>query len=123
VIKGAQQFLAEGLTPPSAVMEAVQAAKDEVDVLGQFIKEECTVTEGERMKVSELRDHFIDWAKANGYKRAPAARTFNRELREAGFDVRVSTGKVNWVYGLKHGIVLVTEEQRKDGKLAELFGT
>ena len=123
VIKGAQQFLAEGLAPPSAVMEAVQAAKDEVDVLGQFVKEECTIMEGERMKVSELRDHFIDWAKANGYKRAPSARTFNRELREAGFDVRVSTGKVNWVYGLKYGIVLVTEEQRKDGKLAELFGT
>jgi putative DNA primase/helicase len=104
LIEGAKIFLAEGLNPPQAVIDSVQHAKTEIDVLGQFIKEECSDAPEHREKVHDLRLKYIAWANENGYRRQPSARTFNRDLRDRGFDVRNSSGHQNYVYGIRIGI-------------------
>ncbi|MEW8563753.1 MAG: phage/plasmid primase, P4 family [Candidatus Thiodiazotropha sp.] len=104
IIEGAKQFIAEGLNPPKVLLESIQSAKTEVDVLSQFIGETCSEIDGERVKVNDLRTKYIRWAKDNGYRREPSARTFVRDLKDRGYEVRMSTGHQNYVFGLKLGI-------------------
>lgn len=103
LIEGAQQYLKEGLCPPESIKAVTQQFKDEMDILGTFLKSQCQLGVDYKVNANELRKAYITWNRDEGYNRQPAARRFSNELRELGLDVRVGSGNVNWVYGVKIG--------------------
>lgn len=62
-----------------------------------------------------------DHRQSNGYSRNPSARTFNRDLKDRGLEVRASTGKVNNFYGLKIGVDVKSELEKERGKVTDLL--
>lgn len=84
-IRGALEWLTFGLEPPTAVIGATAAYREEQDVLGQFIEERCRKIAGQRAKAGDLYAAYAAWSKARG-EWAMGANRFGRLMTEKGFD-------------------------------------
>lgn len=116
LVKGAKVFLREGLSPPESLKAQTQKLREEGDTLTQFIDQCCTVTndEGDKANLNDLRKLYISWLINEGYKKAPAAQRFARDMRDCGFEVRKSNGGVNYVFGIREGKQLYAVSDNTD---------
>jgi putative DNA primase/helicase len=96
-VEGAMAFLRDGLAPTGKVVEATEEYKRSQDKIGQFLSEECTLEPSERTQLKALLDRFNDWSEDMGFQRLGRT-SFKEELLTKGFEIRVSTGHVDWVY-------------------------
>lgn len=64
--EGAYMWMQEGLKMPDKLKEASQAYRTEMDVVEQFIEDECIKEDGARVKASMLYSAYKDWANENG---------------------------------------------------------
>ena len=64
--EGAYMWMQEGLAMPEKLKEASKAYRNEMDVIEQFIEDECVRENGERVKASELYARYKEWANENG---------------------------------------------------------
>jgi phage/plasmid-associated DNA primase len=78
-----------GLQAPPAVVAAVQEYRTDMDSLGQWIDEFCTISGGLWSSTSDLYQSYVQWAKSSGYK-VLAKRTFSNRLQERGFTSKKS---------------------------------
>jgi len=83
--RGALEWQTFGLEPPTAVIGATAAYREEQDILGQFVDERCRRVPGQRVKASELYAAYNAWAKGRG-EFAVGANRFGRMMTEKGFD-------------------------------------
>ena len=65
-VEGALEWQAEGLRPPAIVMQATNDFRDESDIVGRFVDDECMVLPEASAKAAELYRRFIAWCKAAG---------------------------------------------------------
>jgi putative DNA primase/helicase len=86
LIEGCKLLHEEGLTPPEKVQKAIQAYRQETDIIGCFLLECVAQQEGERLPTSALYSAYTLWTKDNGY-RPLNNKNFVAELRRR-FDVR-----------------------------------
>jgi len=124
LVEGAIEFLKDGLNPPVTLKAETQELRNAGDTLTQFIDQKCTITDDpeDRVKLNDLRKLYITWLMDEGYKKAPASQRFARDLRDCGFEVKMSSGHQNWVYGIKDSKVLYTvKPQSKIDEFTELF--
>ena len=98
-VEGAMAFLRDGLAPTGKVVDATEEYKRSQDKIGQFFSEECTLDASERTQLKVLLDRFNEWSEDMGFQRLGRT-SFKEELLTKGFDIRVSTGHVDWVYGI-----------------------
>lgn len=98
-VEGAMAFVRDGLNPTGKVIEATDEYKRSQDKIGQFLNEECTLNPTERTQVKVLLDRFNEWSEGMGFQRIGRT-TFKEELLTRKFEVRPSSGHVDWVYGI-----------------------
>ena len=83
-LEGLKDWLANGLQPPPEVVEATEAYRAEMDIVGMFIKDACILDPKAVTPSKTLYDAFKDWCAENGYE--PFGQTaFGRRLAAKGF--------------------------------------
>ncbi len=98
-IKGCLEWQRDGLQPPVSVTSAVEDYREEMDVLGHWLTEQCECGTEYFERAGQLYQRYSDWAKWGGYKPMTKA-AFGRRLRERGF-AKVRDGNGIVYQGLK----------------------
>lgn len=85
MVKGAIKWKAEGLKPSQRIKAASNQYRDDCDVIGDFLEENCL--QGTGLKVSQKRLWGIwqEWSKENGYF-CGSKKTFTRRLKDRGIN-------------------------------------
>lgn len=102
-VRGCLNWVKSGLGTPDEVREATEAYRDEMDILGGFIKEYCVVSEKARSGAKELYSGYIKWATENGEK-VVSQKEFGTRLGQRGFKNgrMIHGGRFGWAgIGLK----------------------
>lgn len=101
IVAGAVEWSRQGLNPPASVLAATEAYREESDLMGAFLDEECEVGEAEECSKSLLYGAYVDWCREGGLK--PLTKiAFGRMLKKhPGSDItesRIGKAKVHtWV--------------------------
>jgi P4 family phage/plasmid primase-like protien len=96
LLDGCYEWLHNGLNPPPEVIAANLEYRDTMDVLRQFIEDECLTGERMTAKSADLYARYEKWAKDNGEDPIKKI-AFGKRLRERGFrDFRDSQGVRAW---------------------------
>jgi putative DNA primase/helicase len=101
-LQGCLDWQKNGLGAPPAVKAAVAGYREEMDIIGDFIKDCCAAHPEAAVPASDLYAAYTDWAEANGEKKPLSQHTFGTILTECGFG-KGTNGKQR----LRTGISLV----------------
>lgn len=101
-IKGCLEWQRDGLQPPKSVTAAVEDYREEMDVLGHWLAEQCVNGAEFSERAGQLYQRYSNWAKWGGYKPMTIA-AFGRRLGERGF-TKVRDGNGVVYQGLKLGL-------------------
>lgn len=86
-ILGCLEWQLAGLAPPTAVLSATQAYREEMDALAAFFSDRCEFGPSHTAAGPQLYDSYRLWCESNG--EAPvAAQSFGRKLNERGLTKR-----------------------------------
>ncbi len=99
-VEGCLAWQRDGLRPPEEVIKATASYREENDIVGQFVTENCIVSSGSKATAKALYAAYVAWADANG-ERPMTQNAFGRRLAERGFE-RKKSGGIWW-----HGIELL----------------
>ncbi len=99
-IKGCLDWQRNGLGEPGVVTDAVSSYREEMDVIGQWLGECCTVAANLESKAGDAYRSYKYWAEQNGYK-PMAGGTFGRDLGDRFKKVKRKDG--NYFEGVKCG--------------------
>lgn len=102
-LDGCLEWQRNGLNPPSAVTDAVNEYRSEMDVLGEFIRDRCVTSPNAKAPASDLYREYKRWCDDSGQQPLSNMR-FGVALDERGFRNKKS-GTVTW-----HGIGLEARE-------------
>lgn len=83
-VAGCLEWQKNGLGVPNAVEQATRGYKDEMDVLGQFISERCTVNESMSTQSSQFYAAWKKWCEANG-ETERSNKWLTQRMEEKGF--------------------------------------
>ena len=83
-VRGCLEWQKNGLQPPEAVKHATRVYQGQMDTLGDFIEERCTVMEGERIAAADLYKAYQAWAPDTG-ERTMGKKRFGQRLEERSF--------------------------------------
>lgn len=98
-VRGCLEWQAEGLRPPSSVLQATAAYRAEQDTVGTFLDERCLAFEQARVKSGGLYADYTEWAKAAG-EHPISQRALGLALAERGYQSDRGTGGVRMWRGL-----------------------
>jgi len=86
-VRGCQRWLSNGLEEPTAVRSATSEYRDDMDLIGKFIKARCVVGDEHQAGATELHKAYRDWCESTGER--PANQTvFGTNLTERGIGRR-----------------------------------
>lgn len=77
------------LEPPPEVLAATEAYQQEMDVIGRFITERCTVSLNARVYAKALYDAYKAWCDDSG-ERWETQTTFGKKMTERGYEKKTS---------------------------------
>jgi len=97
-IEGALVYQKYGLKPPKCVVDATASYRSEMDVLSEWIDEECTSDTEAETPIGELHAAYCAWCRAANY-RAIKKRPFGNQL-EARRYPRGRTGSTRFYRGI-----------------------
>ena len=83
LLEGVRRWRAEGLKAPNVVVNATDEYRAEMDVIGDFLKDRCSMAEGAAVRARELFKCYQDWCDDNN-ERACSERFFGLRLKELG---------------------------------------
>jgi putative DNA primase/helicase len=66
-LQGCLEWQKSSLQPPASIVEAVAEYKKEMDILGQWIEDECVLDGAARVQSSVAYGSYKDWAFTNGH--------------------------------------------------------
>jgi P4 family phage/plasmid primase-like protien len=84
MVEGCLKWQKEGLSIPDEVKEATNNYRDEMDTLGNFLKEFCIESEKAKGLSSELYRKYTEWCSENGEYELSKTK-FNKKLEERGY--------------------------------------
>jgi putative DNA primase/helicase len=79
IIEGTCEYLRQGLAPPDAIFDAVNAYRAEANPFGEWYRECCVLEETAEESASELYRSYRDWCDLQGYEPVKQA-SFGRSL-------------------------------------------
>lgn len=101
LIQGAMRWYEHGLgEPPEEIEAAVQEYRREMDMIGDFIDEFCTIDAEGEVTLNELYKAYQAWARENG-RPIYGSRRFQAELRDVGYAIEKADSGMNTFKGLK----------------------
>jgi putative DNA primase/helicase len=99
-VAGCLDWQKNGLGVPDAVEQATTGYKEEMDVLGQFLDEHCTVHEDRAVRSSQLYKAWKSWCETNG-EMERSNKWLTQRMEEKGF---ASTRRNNGMHFLGIGL-------------------
>ena len=90
-VRGCLEWQENGLGVPSEVKRATESYREEMDILGNFIKDCCVVGHTAEVTAKDVYNAYVEWCKANG-EPPISKKAFGQCLKERGF-VPGRTGK------------------------------
>jgi putative DNA primase/helicase len=96
-VEGAVRWYAGGLPTPPTVLNAIEAYREEMDEIQDFITACCVVHRDARVLVQDLYKAYVEWVKeADGY--ALGRNKFNERIRRKGFEMmrQPGSGQLTW---------------------------
>jgi putative DNA primase/helicase len=85
-VKGTVQWYKTGLVVPPEILAANDWAREEMDPIAAFLKEECMIDPRCINAVTQFRQKYDEWAAQNGQRYTLDRRRFNRALEAKGFE-------------------------------------
>jgi putative DNA primase/helicase len=105
LVHGCLDWRRYGLEAPQEVKEATSEYRGDMDTLGGFMHECCTLSQKYEVSAKELYDAYVKWADGNG-EHPVSQRMFGSRLRDRGFiKERMTGGRLKWI-----GIGLLVNE-------------
>ena len=92
-VDGCRRWQAEGLSSPPGVATATDAYREEMDAVGEFIRQCCGLNPLAAATVAETYRRYEAWCAASA-ERALSKRTFDGLMREHGLQTKRGTGNV-----------------------------
>ena len=92
-VEGCRRWREEGLSAPPDVTEATDEYRDEMDIIGEYIKARCVLNPLGAASVAESYRDYEAWCARNAEK-PYSKRTFTALMREHGLQTRHGTGNV-----------------------------
>lgn len=84
IVQGAIRWFAEGLNPPDIVQEATEEYRSDTDILGDFFRDKCFLSDRAEVQSTPLYEAYKSWCEKAGEK--PKSHTkLGRLLDERGF--------------------------------------
>jgi putative DNA primase/helicase len=85
LLEGAQRWCEKGLVTPAVISSATEEYRNEMDVLGNFIKECCVQSPGVSVRARELFRAYQEWCEEHN-ERACSERFLSLRLKELGLE-------------------------------------
>ncbi len=99
-VRGCLDWQHNGLCVPDEVKKATKGYRDEQDVIGDFLRDECIEVPQARAKASKLYGRYKLWAERCGEK-ILTQRTFGMAMTERGFERYTDNGTYYRSLGLR----------------------
>ncbi len=100
LVDGCLAWQREGLTPPTDVIQATDAYRAEMDVIGGFLGDKCVLGPRQKEIASNLYSFYQGWCSQNG-EEPVKQRIFGQQLGERGFVRRRGAQGTHLWHGLK----------------------
>jgi putative DNA primase/helicase len=112
-VQGCKDWIHFGLFQPDEIKEAVQGYRAEMDTLGKFLEEKCSINKRADAAAKDLYAAYLQWCEGNG-ERGVTQRVFSVRLIEKGFqNQRTRAGYVWLGIGLNEGEPCEAREARE----------
>lgn len=110
-VRGCLAWQREGLTAPTAVLEATATFETDSDVVSEFLNEATTPDPTAEVRAAELYKHYKEWADRHGLgdRERLTATAFGRKLTERFRKVRTNTGAVYLGLSRRHAVTGLDE--------------
>jgi putative DNA primase/helicase len=95
LVRGCIEWQQIGLRPPTQVVQATQLYRRDMDILGQFIEEQCESGPDQFCVATELYAAYLDWCRLNS-ENAQSQRLFSQNLRERRYESYTLEGSRFW---------------------------
>ena len=86
MVRGCLGWYKHGLQTPNEVKEATSDYRTEMDVIGDFIAERCTIQTGLEVEAASLYKNYVEWEAAQGVKKPLSNVSFAYRVTEKGFN-------------------------------------
>jgi putative DNA primase/helicase len=96
LLEGIANWKQERLKTPKAVLFATDEYRDEMDVIGNFIKEKCGQKREMTIAIKKLYKAYSEWCEENN-EHAVSERFFTLRLKEMGFEQGRTSAERFWV--------------------------
>ena len=97
-IEGLRLLNRTGLKQPAAISEALNKYREESNPVGQFIQECLAPKDGHTVTLKSVFKEYETWCDNYGYS-PMSSRDLAEEMRKRGMTVKLSTGKINYLFG------------------------
>ena len=84
LVEGSMRWYKEGLKTPKIILNATAEYREEMDIIGNFIKECCIQKADASIRIKDLFKAYQDWCVQNN-ERICSERVFSLRLKEMGF--------------------------------------
>ena len=85
LLDGLEDWRADGLQEPAAVLDETRHYKEESNHLQQWIDEECTINPETMCRAQELFEAYSDWCKRSRIPMPHTQTKFGREMENMGY--------------------------------------
>lgn len=83
-LDGLADYKKNGLHIPSSVIAVTEAYKDDEDIIGEWLSENCKSVAGSQIAIADCYKVYSNWAYARGHRPLAQSR-FTRRLRDRGY--------------------------------------
>jgi putative DNA primase/helicase len=98
-VEGSLKWQADGLGEPQAVKEATEEYRQDMDILGPFIEENCTIKVNAKIESKALYENYSKWCYQNNEMELKN-RVFYRQLEIRGFKKEKGAKNKNFIHGI-----------------------
>jgi putative DNA primase/helicase len=95
LLEGARRWSKDGLQTPKDIILATDEYREEMDIIGNFIKERCMQGEGYSIRARELFRCYQEWCNENN-EQGNCERIFSMRLKELGIAQKRSNDGRYW---------------------------
>jgi len=98
-LKGYKDWAKNGLQEPSVISQAIADYRNEMDIIAQWLEDDCEKDPAAAIKARPAYDRFKLWCEQNGYSKPMTSANFYREFKAMFMCVKRNDG--NYYLGVK----------------------
>jgi putative DNA primase/helicase len=122
-VEGCLMWQKDGLGESAAVKAATDDYRDDMDILGPFIDENCTIHPASKIEAKTLYENYTKWCFQNSEMELKN-RAFYRQLEVRGFKKEKGAKNKNYIHGITlnqfAGSSFFSEDEEEKGKVTSI---